>query len=178
MKKLFIILFLSFSISLISGCSKDVDNKIEPDQIVDKDIGEDNSKDPVVYASERERVLYQDKEYGFTLGLPLWWKDSYKVEGGMWIDEINRSINFNYINGNISSDIFSIVILDEEIKKEDWEDPFLTYITGHKGKTYCYISAMEPSEELSEDGNEENLKTMIKMVEEVPEIIETFNIGK
>ncbi|OLS03820.1 hypothetical protein [Tissierella creatinophila] len=183
MKKLFIILLLSVSVSLISGCSKDVDDKTGVDGVVKNDIDKDKDKEkdinePTVDTSGKGKIIYKNEEYGFNLEIPSWWKDSYRVENGIWMDEMSKSVSFNFDINDISGNIFTIIILDEKIKKEEWEDPLLTYIMEHDGKTYCYLPAMEPTDELLKEENKEHFNTVSKMVEEVPRIMETFNIGK
>ena len=44
--------------------------------------------------------------------------------------------------------------------------------------TFAYLPSMEATEELLEEGNEEELKLVSEMVEEVSRVMETFNIIK
>ena len=59
---------------------------------------------------------------------------------------------------------------------EEWDDPFLIYIGEKDGRTYAYLQAMEPPVDVLEEKNDKYLRLISKMVEEVPEIIETFII--
>ena len=193
MKKLFILFFLSISIALMGGCNKIIDDNsdikvVDKEEDIDIDIEEDNEMDepveptkpiePTVSAPEKEKIIYVNEEYGFTLDIPSWWKDIYRVENGIWIDETSKSVSFNFGSEGVSSNVFTIIVLNEKIGEEDWEDPILTYMLEHNGKTYSYLPSMEPTEELLEEENKRHLETVSKMVEEVPEIVETFTIIK
>lgn len=191
MKKLFIILILSFSLFTMYGCVRDKDDatgdSINPNNNsnIDIDLGEDiyndnpdnvGAENPPKDISDKENIIYKNDAYGFALEIPGWWEGTYSVEEEAWFDEISTSISFNFEDGAIYSDIFTIVIYDETIKIEDWEDPFLIYIDEKDGKTYAYLQAMEPPVDVLEEENDKYLRTISKMVEEVPAIIETFTM--
>lgn len=174
MKNIFMILSLILTLSFTIGCNDGIESKkTDSEKVTDnKDISAlDNHQN-------EENFLYTDVENGFTLELPSWWEGQYNVKNEIWIDAVSKSINFNYNNKDFPGNIFAIIIQDEIIKEEDFEDPFLTYITEYNGKTFAYLSAMEPNEDLLKEENEEYLNIITKMVEEVPQIIETFDIKK
>lgn len=166
MKKKFMIFFLSLSIALTFGCSKDdgeaIDKK-EPDLSIDK---------------KEEKIVYKDDVYGFSLELPPSWRNKYTIERKIWIDDINESVTFNFKEDDIFNNIFTIVIMNESFSEEEWEELFLIYITEQDGKTFSYLNIMEPTEELLQEKNKDKLETVTEMVESVPEIIEGFNIGR
>lgn len=174
MKRIFIILFIIFSLYLVVGCNnREGNNKTELEKVTD------NQKETSLDTKQNEeKILYTNIEYEFTLELPLWWEGQYNIEDGTWVDETSKSISFNYNNRNFPGNIFTIIIQDEAIMEEDFDDPFLTYITEYDGKTFVYLSAMEPNEDLLKEENKEHLDIITKMVEEVPKIIESFNIEK
>lgn len=191
MKKLFIILILNLSLFMMYGCVRDKDDAngdpIDPNRNpnIDIDIDEDiykeepnsaENKEPVKDTSDKESIIYKNDVYGFNLEIPGWWEGTYAVEEEAWFDEISTSISFNFKDGEIYSNVFTIVIYDETIKREDWEDPFLIYIDEKGGKTFAYLQAMEPPVDVLEEENDKYLRTISKMVEEVPGIIETFKI--
>nr|WP_300004928.1 hypothetical protein [Tissierella sp.] len=189
MKKLLIILGLSFSILVMHGCVRDKDgasgDAVNPDNKPDIDIKEDISKEepqgeevkvPIEESPKQEDVLYENTGHGFNLRLPGWWSGSYKIEEEAWFDEVSTSVSFNFEDGDIYSNIFTVIIFDETIKYEEWDDPFLIYIAEKGGKTYAYLQAMEPPVDVLEEENDKYLRTISKMVEEVPGIIETFKI--
>lgn len=129
-------------------------------------------------SNSNENILYEDDLHGFTLKIPSSWKGKYDIQRETWIDDRSDSISFNYKDGNISNNIFSIVVMNESIPEDQWGELFLIYIMENGGKTYSYLNIMEPTEELLKEENKEELETVIDMVETVPEIIESFQIKK
>ena len=189
MKKLFIILMLSFSLLIMHGCVRDEedpkDNSLKPDGDIDIDIGDEiysedlvsgGDKEPAVGVSDEKSTVYKNDRYGFALEIPGWWEGTYSVEEEAWFDETSTSISFNFEDGDIYSNVFTIIIYDQTIKMEEWDDPFLIYIGEKDGRTYAYLQAMEPPVDVLEEKNDKYLRLISKMVEEVPEIIETFII--
>ncbi len=180
MKKLFVIFFLSLSMFLMNGCVKDPDNSLESEEETDKENDMDikdnaNIKTEVVTQEQEGTIIYENKEYSFTLEIPLWWEGMYEIEDGLWIDEKSKSVAFNFDKEGVSSNIFTIIILDEIIKEEDWEDPFLIYILEDRERTFVYLPSMEPTEELLKEENKEHFNNVSEMVEQVFDIVETFN---
>lgn len=181
MKKLLRILILCLSMTLLFGCVRDEIVREETDEIQDtkEDIIE---KDDVIVVQndnlENDKIIYEDDIFGFRLELPKSWENNYTIEKKPWIDDINESVEFNYKMDDISSNIFTIVIMDESIEIEDWEELFLMYIGEEGGKTFSYLNVMEPTEELLKEENKEELETVTNMVYEVPEIIESFTLIK
>lgn len=184
MKKLFIVFVLSFTMFLMNGCVRDFGNALDSEDGREKetnmDINDNIDREETELAppDAEETILYENEEYHFTLEIPLWWGGIYRVEDGLWIDEESKSVVFNFDNGDISSNIFTIIVFDGTIEEEDWEDPFLTYIMKDGENTFAYLPSMEATEELLEEGNEEELKLVSEMVEEVSRVMETFNIIK
>lgn len=184
MKKLFIVFILSFSMLLMIGCVRDLDNSLDSEDGRDEENNMDIEDDLVDREAELipsgigETSLYKNEEYHFTLEIPLWWEGIYRVEDGLWMDEVSKSVDFNFESGGISSNIFTIIALDQVIKEEEWEDPFLTYIMEDGERTFVYLPSMEATEELLEEDNKEYLKLVSEMVEEVSGIVETFNSVK
>ena len=139
-----------------------------------------DDKEPVDLSSfnSNENILYEDDLHGFTLKIPSSWKGKYDIQRETWIDDRSDSISFNYKDGNISNNIFSIVVMNESIPEDQWGELFLIYIIENDGKTFSYLNIMEPTEELLKEENKAELETVIDMVETVPDIIESFQIKK
>lgn len=194
MKKIFFILILSLSLILTYGCGKEEDlvenEKIDKDlkeTIVREDSSEDLKEDveDLDYKNDtdsidtsNEEIIYVDDQYNFSLRLPSSWESNYTVEKRPWIDELDNSVCFDFNVDNISSNIFTIVVIEDSDTSDNLDNPFLTYIDESGGKTFFYIPSMEPSEELLLEENEDKLKTMSSMVEEVEEIIDSFQFEK
>lgn len=155
---------------------KENDKSQETD--IDQESNADKTEDLEEEISEEKPIEYKDEKYGFTLELPASWEGYYTVNHEEWFDEASESISFNFESGNIYSNIFNIIVIEETIKEEDWEDPFQIYIREEDGKTYSYIQAMEPPQELLEDENDIYLTIISKMVGDVPTIIESFKLNK
>lgn len=195
MKKLILITTLIFSLTTINACSQeepDSSQKITEgkDQIEQNDVldGEpkingDREKTNTENEKELDRedqdyILYDNSEYKFTLKLPSSWENKYIVEKSIWVDESSESISFDFKSENVRSNIFKIIVTDESIPEEKWEDPFLVYLTKNESRTFSYIPAMEPSEVLLQEGNEDELAEVETMVREVSEIMSSFELEK
>lgn len=204
MKKIIMLIILIISLSFVNGCVRDEDkddNNAGTDIDVEIDLGgKDTDKDdkdidkpeddkeidkaedtggPLVDELEEEaKIEYNDEKYGFSIEMPASWEDHYEVEYEEWFDESSESISFNFVYGNIYSNIFNIIVIDEVITEEEWDDPFQIYMTEQNGKTYSYIQAMEPPEELLEEENDIYLNKISKMVRDVAEVMESFKFNK
>lgn len=178
MKKLMTLLFIIIFSSLICSCVKEHETIIDKD-VIDISSGEEILNEEIqVDIDKYEVISYKDDEYGFSLEIPQTWEGKYFIEKGIWIDGINHSVAFNYFNNGISNNIFTIIIMEEVIFIEDWDEYFLIYIDTKDGKTYSYLNIMEPTEELLEEGNKEALAFVTEMVEGVPAIIETIKLNE
>lgn len=131
---------------------------------------------PDLSIDDSENIIYRDDLYDFSLELPKEWEGKYNVEKKPWIDGSSDSVEFNFVSGNISNNIFTIVIMNESIPEAEWQELFLIYIMENSGKTYSYLNIMEPTEELLKEENKSELETVTNMVERVPQVIESFNI--
>ena len=180
MKKLWTIIFLICSISLTSACEKENKPIVEKED-VDLVVEVDENQLPVIPeqpTGAEEKIVYKDDIYGFSLDIPISWQDKYTVKKEVWIDDVSQSVSFNYNNNGIYNNIFTIIIMEESIAIEEWEELFLIYIGEYGGRTFSYSNIMEPTEELLEEKNKEELEIVTIMVEDVPGIIDSFNIVK
>ncbi len=198
MRKSLKVLILCLSITLLFGCRKDSDKVIDKDlenntdshEIVTEKPKESEEEEEIEEANSeievdnkdvdlsRDKIVYEDDKYGFRLDLPASWKGTYVVEKKPWIDDINDSVEFNFNKDDLSSNIFTIVIMNESIEHEDWQELFLMYIVEKDGKTFSYLNVMEPTEELLKEENKDEFETVQEMVQEVPGIIESFTFVK
>lgn len=193
MKKIIMIFFLSLSIFLTFGCSKDDKEAVNKEDLIDKEesIEEEepvDKKEPeqeeanvpidAEEEEEKEKIVYKNDLNGFSLELPSSWRGKYNVEREIWIDDESSSVAFNFEEDSISNNIFTIVIMEESFEEDEWEELFLIYIKEQDGKTFSYLNIMEPTEELLKEENKDKLEKVTEMVESVPEIIESFNIEK
>ena len=136
----------------------------------------DEREGEVIMDKDEKNISYKDHTYGFSLELPYSWEENYIVESESWMDDEGDSICFNFKNDKITSNIFQIIVMDESILEEEWEDPFLIYIIEKDGRTFAYLPAMEAEEELLKEENIDELNIITNMVEDVPGIIESFKL--
>lgn len=124
-----------------------------------------------------DTFVYHNEEYGFYLDLPVSWRGHYLVEETENMKD--RTINFRFKSGeNLYIDtILYIVVTDkteEQIAQENEESGFpLTYLTSHNEKSYAYLyNVGDPSIELI--NSESDLELLIKLKQQVPEVMETL----
>jgi hypothetical protein len=126
---------------------------------------------------QNKDIIYENKEYNFSLNIPEYWKGKYSVSEGTWAGEAVKTIDFNLtVNGKNYSNIFSILILKKEygedyIKESPWK-----YIDTNNGHVFAYVICGEPNNEILK--NKDLLNLLSNMInQDVPQIIKSIKFN-